>query len=109
MGRAESRSLQVEVAFAAAPRQVRCVTISLPEGSTLDDALQASGLADEVRQGGFECGVWGHRRAGSTPLRDGDRVECWRALTVDPMTARRQRHDAQRSQKKRPARAGRPG
>lgn len=109
MARAEPARLQVEVVLAEAPRQVCSVTISLLEGSTLDDALQASGLAEQVRQGGFECGVWGHARPGTTPLRDGDRVECWRALAVDPMAARRRRHEAQRSQKKRPARAGRSG
>jgi putative ubiquitin-RnfH superfamily antitoxin RatB of RatAB toxin-antitoxin module len=95
------------VVLALTPRDVLWVALSLPAGSTLDDALQASGLAAQVRQGGFECGIWSRREPGTAPLRDGDRVECWRALQVDPMEARRQRHEAQRSQKKRPARAGR--
>lgn len=97
--------LRVEVVFSAAPRQVRCVSLRLPEGSTLDDALHAAGLADEVA--GLGCGIWGRARPRDTLLADGDRVECWRALTVEPMTARRQRQEAQRTQKKRPARAGR--
>ena len=109
MGRAEPPPrVRVEVVIAPGPRDTHAVTLSLSEGSTLDDALQRSGFAEQVRQGGFECGVWGRKRPGTTLLRDGDRIECWRALKVDPMQARRQRHEAQRSQKKRPARAGRP-
>jgi putative ubiquitin-RnfH superfamily antitoxin RatB of RatAB toxin-antitoxin module len=100
--------LRVDVVFSPAPREVHCVSLELPHGSTLDDALHASGLADAIRQAGAECGIWGCRRAGSTRLRDGDRVECWRALAVDPMQARRLRHEAQRRPKeKRPAGAGR--
>ena len=109
MGRAEPASqVQVEVVISPAPRVTHAVTLSLPEGSTLDDALRLSGFAEQVRQGGFEYGVWGRKRPGATPLRDGDRIECWRPLKLDPMQARRLRHEAQRSQKKRPARAGRP-
>jgi putative ubiquitin-RnfH superfamily antitoxin RatB of RatAB toxin-antitoxin module len=107
MVRAETPRLRVEVVLALAPREVLWLSLSLPGGSTLDDALQASGVAEQLRQGGFECGIWSRREPGTARLRDGDRVECWRPLQLDPMQARRQRHEAQRRQKKRPGGAGR--
>jgi hypothetical protein len=37
-------------------------------------------------------GVWGRAREAESPLRDRDRVEIYRPLTVDPKEARRQRY-----------------
>jgi putative ubiquitin-RnfH superfamily antitoxin RatB of RatAB toxin-antitoxin module len=50
--------------------------------------------------------IWGRRVGLHQPIRDGDRVELCRALTVDPKQARRLRYKAQRKEK-RPAGAGR--
>jgi uncharacterized protein len=99
MDRAEPARLSVEVVASPAPREVRSVVLSLPAGSTLADALRASGLATE----GLTCGIWGRPCTPDTRLADGDRVECWRALLIDPKEARRQRA----GKEKRPARAGR--
>lgn len=87
--------LEVEVAYAAAPHQVRRVTLRLTPGATVADAVRASalveGLSDEERAR-LEAGVWGRLTSGDTPLRDGDRVELTRPLTVDPKEARRLRY-----------------
>lgn len=40
-------------------------------------------------------GVWGRRSAWSTVLREGDRAELYRKLTVDPKLARKQRFSRQ--------------
>lgn len=37
------------------------------------------------------CGIWGRRAPPGQLLRDGDRVELYRLLTVDPKVARRER------------------
>lgn len=96
--------LHVEVAHGKAPRQVECVAIDLPVGSTVGDALRTCGLSLQ----GMLIGVWGRRCDPSQPLRDGDRVELYRALTVDPKEARRLRYKAQgRLKAKRPAKAER--
>lgn len=97
--------LDVEVVFSAAAREVRRVSLRLPAGSTLADALHAAGIANAVA--GLSCGIWSRPRPPDTVLCDGDRVECWRDLLVDPMTARRLRQQRQAPKKKRPARAGR--
>lgn len=100
MDRAE---LSVEVVFAVAPRAVKAFRLHLPTGSTVADALQASGL---ILSEGLDTAVWGRRQPLAAPLRDGDRVEVLRALTVDPMEARRQRYRAQAPKKKRPGSPG---
>lgn len=86
MGRAET--VNVEVVFCAGPGQVVMSPLSLPLGATLADAVAASGLADA----GLRFGIWGKVKEGSTVLRDGDRLEAYRPLIVDPKEARRQRY-----------------
>ena len=90
-----STAIAVQVAYSPAPEQVDLVSVSLPAGATLGQALQASGLLE--RHGlhlgeGLACGVWAKLRPLDHPLRDGDRVEVYRPLKVDPKEARRQRY-----------------
>ena len=82
------------VAYAPGPRVVCEVTLDLPEGSTVAQALDASGLAAKFPALDLErpdVGVWGRRAARNQPLRPGDRVEIYRPLRVDPKVARRER------------------
>jgi uncharacterized protein len=106
MGRAEQGLLRIEVAYSPGPRQLDCVAVQLPAGSTLADAVAASGMAQRhgLPSGALDGGVWGCRQPPGHLLRDGDRVELYRPLSVDPKQARHLRHEAQ---KKRPAKAGR--
>lgn len=53
------------------------------------DALEASGLTASLR--GADIGVWGRKTSLDRVLREGDRVEVYRALQVDPKLARRER------------------
>jgi putative ubiquitin-RnfH superfamily antitoxin RatB of RatAB toxin-antitoxin module len=96
MDRAEA-PLQIEVVAAVAPREVRVVSLALPAGSTVSDALVAAGLlaAGAPLPEGANCGVWSRRCDRGRALRDGDRVELYRALTVDPKEARRLRYRGQ--------------
>jgi putative ubiquitin-RnfH superfamily antitoxin RatB of RatAB toxin-antitoxin module len=84
-------SIRVEVVLALA-RGVDAVTLSLPAGSTVRDAIAASGIGE--RHPGIDpgaVGVFGRRVAPDAPLADGDRVEVYRALLDDPKEARRRR------------------
>ena len=68
------------------------VVLCLAPGATAADALRASGLIE--RHPGIErhrLGVYGRLVAASTPLADGDRVEIYRPLAMDPKEARRRR------------------
>jgi uncharacterized protein len=93
---AQIQKIQVTVAYSPAPRVVDQVPLSLPSGTTLEEALHLSGLL--ARHGltpgddALHAGIWGKARPLDTPLREADRVEIWRGLKVDPKEARRQRY-----------------
>ncbi len=97
MARAEG-ALRIEVAFSPAPREVQVATLELPPGSSVGDALRASGLLEQhgLAFDGQACGVWGRPQLLGSLLRDGDRVELYRPLAVDPKEARRLRYKRQR-------------
>ncbi len=68
--------------------------LELPAGATLADALLASVALGHLPHAGVSdagCGIWGKRAVPGQVLRDGDRVELYRPLTVDPKVARRER------------------
>lgn len=93
--------LAVEVAYCPAPGQADLVALELPPGSTLGDALRASGLLERHRldEAALRTGIWSREQPLDTPLRAGDRVELYRALQVDPQEARRRRHRRQLHQR----------
>ena len=98
MARAERRRAAsiVRVAVACSPRAGDAfeVTLELPAPATALDAIRASGLLErhpELGLGEPLIGIWGRACALETALRDGDRVEIYRPLTVDPKEARRLR------------------
>jgi putative ubiquitin-RnfH superfamily antitoxin RatB of RatAB toxin-antitoxin module len=100
MGPAEpARPLAVTVAYSGSARQVDRVALSLPAGATVGDALRQSGLIErhsEIEVASAKIGVWGKLRSLTDVLRDGDRVEVYRPLKVDPKEARRQRYRSHR-------------
>jgi len=97
MARADTL-LRIEVACSPAPRQVQTTALELPAGSTVADALRASGLVEPngPAPNTLRYGVWGRVQPLDHVLRDGDRVEIYRPLTVDPKEARRLRYKKQR-------------
>jgi putative ubiquitin-RnfH superfamily antitoxin RatB of RatAB toxin-antitoxin module len=85
--------LRVEVVFALHDRQ-KLVALQLEPGATVAQAIEASAIANafpECDVAACEVGIWGHVVERGRRLRDGDRVEIYRPLQVDPQTARRQR------------------
>lgn len=80
----------VEVVYAAA-KQADAVSVRLPAGATVRDAVTASGIAERRAVDLDAVGVFGRRVAADTRLADGDRVEIYRPLLVDPKEQRRQR------------------
>lgn len=88
--------LSVSVLVSTAARKVQVVTLQLPPGATVRDALRLSRLlpdADATTEllSPLSVGVWGRRCNLEQVLRDLDRVELYRPLRVDPKVARRQR------------------
>ena len=79
--------MKVEVVFAR-PEGAETVSVELPPGATVRDALAASGFQLLKNQ---PMGIFGKRVALEHPLAPGDRVEIYRPLAMDPKEARRRR------------------
>ncbi len=77
---------RVEVVYALPDRQ-EIVTLDLPAGATAQEALERSGIDGR----GLRLGISGRLCAPGTRLHEGDRVELYRPLVVDPKQARRAR------------------
>ncbi len=86
--------MAIEVVYCPVPGVCDRVLLSLPAGATVADALAASGLADRhsLPRDGLRLGVWCKPRDPDSLLRERDRVEVYRPLSVDPKEARRQRY-----------------
>jgi putative ubiquitin-RnfH superfamily antitoxin RatB of RatAB toxin-antitoxin module len=81
--------MRVEVVCAIPGRQER-VELELGPGSTVADAIDASGLAQRLPAIDLRVtGIWGRRASPETLLRERDRVEIYRPLLADPKEVRR--------------------
>jgi putative ubiquitin-RnfH superfamily antitoxin RatB of RatAB toxin-antitoxin module len=85
--------ITVEVVCATAQRQL-LRQVSLPVGSRVISAIEQSGILQEMPEVAFDpsrIGIFSRRVAPDDMLHDGDRVEIYRPLTLDPKDARRRR------------------
>jgi len=89
---ATSGAICIEVVFGLADRQ-KLISLSIDSAATVEAAILKSGIADEFPQqdfGVWSVGIWGRAVRKNQPLRDGDRIEIYRPLLIDPRVARRQ-------------------
>lgn len=94
--------IAVTVVYSAKPRAVVERVLLLPQGCTVAQALRASGLLDGAEQDSLTAagqGVWGRKVPLTHLLKDQDRLEIYRPLTVDPKVARRERFVGQGAKK----------
>jgi putative ubiquitin-RnfH superfamily antitoxin RatB of RatAB toxin-antitoxin module len=90
--------LRVTVVYCA-PGIEDLTEVRLAPGSTVADAIGAARVLDrrpEVASVAPDVGIWGRPCALAQRVEDGDRVEIYRPLTVDPKEARRVRADVRR-------------
>ena len=83
--------MRIQVVYAL-PDRHDMTELDLPAGSTVRDAVAASGIAR--RHPGIDLsrlGIFGRVVGSDAPLAEGDRVEIYRALALDPKEARRVR------------------
>lgn len=98
MAHAEPMPLNIEVLYCPQPGVVDSVRLHLARPADVTAALLASGVLERhgLDPAMVRVGVWNHVRDGNFALRDGDRVEIYRPLTVDPKEARRLRYKRHR-------------
>ncbi|MCX7897893.1 MAG: RnfH family protein [Rhodocyclaceae bacterium] len=85
--------IEIEVVYARRERQ-DVIPLRLPVGSTVEDALAASGLLErypEIDLARGKFGIYGKICRLDAVLRDHDRVEIYRPLIADPKEVRKQR------------------
>jgi hypothetical protein len=95
-------TINVEVVYATPERQ-EVTGINLPAGSTVGQAIEASGLLakhPEIDLTRNKLGIFAKLAKIDTALRDRDRVEIYRPLIADPKEVRRQRAAEGKAMKK---------
>ena len=83
----------VTVVYALRERATE-IELQLPEGATVAQALERSGLAALHPEAGItQCavGIFGKAAARHAVVADGDRIEVYRPLLADPKELRRRR------------------
>lgn len=98
MGRAEAaasaRPIRVAVACTPSAGMAVETPVLLAPGASALDAIRASGVLErfaELDLALLPVGIWGRACTLETRLVDGDRVEIYRPLALDPKEARRLR------------------
>ena len=83
----------VEVAYALAEKQ-SLISLEVEEGTTLKDAIEASGILEkynEIDLSKQQVGIFSKFATLDTVLREKDRVEIYRSLIADPKEVRKER------------------
>lgn len=89
--------LRITVAYCA-PGVEDVSEVKVAPGATVRDAIEAAQIRARRPEliDPSDTGVWGRRCSLDQPLLDGDRVELYRPLTIDPMEGRRARAELRR-------------
>ena len=85
--------LEIEVAYAT-PKQQKIIILEVDNKTTVEQAIDASKIADLFPQQDFktaQVGLFGKNCSRDTVLQQGDRIEIYRPLLCDPKQARRNR------------------
>lgn len=85
--------MNVGVCYAEADRQ-SWLRLEVPDDSTIEQAITLSGLLNrypEINLSQQKVGIFGKLAKLDTVIKEGDRVEIYRQITVDPTMVKRRR------------------
>lgn len=88
------RIITVEVVYAGTESCIRRYWVELREGSTVICAVESCAMELSLPAAAIDptrLGIFGRKVAPDQLLHDGDRIEIYRPLALDPMEARRRR------------------
>jgi len=97
-----AEGMLVEVAYARPDSQL-ILEVVVPQGATVEQALQASGMVERFPEIDLEkakVGIFGKLAKRDAVLKPRDRVEIYRPLIADPKEVRKQRAAAGKRMKK---------
>ncbi len=87
------KTITVEVAYAT-PELQRILPIQIEEGSTIQSVIERSGILQlfpDINLDKQPVGIFSCLRKLTDKVQQGDRVEIYRPLIIDPKEARKQR------------------
>lgn len=90
--------LNIEVAYAT-PAQQRIIALQVDVGCTVEFAIQCSGilkLFPEIDLTKQKVGIFSKQTKLTDLVQEGDRIEIYRPLIIDPKEARRKREKAKK-------------
>jgi putative ubiquitin-RnfH superfamily antitoxin RatB of RatAB toxin-antitoxin module len=97
-----SDKINIEVVYALPDEQI-LLKRSVPAGTTVAEAIQASGVLDkhpEIDLANNKLGIFGKLTKADAVVRDKDRIEIYRPLIADPKEVRRKRAEEGKVMKK---------
>jgi len=83
--------MKIGIAYASPSRQI-WLTTEVPDGATIADAIERSGILKQFPEIDLEqqkVGIFGKLAKLDAALADGDRVEIYRPIICDPKTVKR--------------------
>lgn len=83
--------MKIGIAYASPSRQI-WLTTEVPDGATVKDAIERSGILKQFPEIDLEqqkIGIFSKLTKLDAALADGDRVEIYRPITCDPKTVKR--------------------
>ncbi len=87
--------MNIGVAYAD-PRRQLWLRLDVPEGSTVREAIERSGILEKIPELDLDqqkVGIYGKLSKLNAVLQEHDRVEIYRALIADPNTVKRRDQD----------------
>ena len=87
------KKIKVEVAYATREHQ-KILTVEMLNGSTIKQAIQISGILElfpEIDLMSIKVGIFSIQKQLSDIVNEGERIEIYRPLLIDPKEARRKR------------------
>jgi putative ubiquitin-RnfH superfamily antitoxin RatB of RatAB toxin-antitoxin module len=86
-------TVNIEVAYALPDKQ-HVISLQVSQGTTIEQAVQLSGILDEFPDIDLtknKLGIFGKLKKADVEVREGERVEIYRPLIADPKQVRKQR------------------
>ncbi len=87
------KKINIEVAYAT-DVQSYLLSVAVPVGSTIAQGIETSGILEqcpEIKLDQNKVGIFSKLKSLDDKLNEGDRIEIYRPLKIDPKEARRRR------------------
>jgi len=97
----DNTMITIELIYAL-PDEQELITMQVEDGTSIEDAIHASGILEKYPQIDLaknKVGIFSKVSKMDTPLREGDRIEIYRPLIADPKEVRKRKAAEQKDKK----------